>query len=169
MMHIGLSKRERYVFGVTIIFIIGAFSYNLLFEPAFNKWQFLNREAVAKKVRFEKSIRLLKNRDSIIKEYNRYARATKNVSRILSYIESLADSLGIKTSNIRPGQAIEKGLYKEYNIELQIEGRFSEIMKFLSELIKPPTFVTLKKFDLRIVQENPDFFKGTIILSKIII
>ena len=169
MMHIGLSKRERYIFGVTIIFIIGAFAYNFLFEPAFNKWQLLNRESAAKKVRFEKGIRLLQNRDSIIEEYNRYAKATKNISRILSHIENLANSLDIKTSNIRPGQAIERELYKEYNIELQIEGQFAVILRFLSELIKSPTFVTLKIFDFRISQENPDSFKGTIILSKIII
>ena len=84
-------------------------------------------------------------------------------------MEGKADSLGIKTSNIKPGQAIEKGFYRGYDIELQIEGELEDIIKFLSEIIKFPNLVALKKFDFRLISQNPSVFKGTIVLSKIII
>ncbi|MCX5693010.1 MAG: type 4a pilus biogenesis protein PilO [Candidatus Omnitrophica bacterium] len=169
MISMSFSKRERYIFIITIIFIAMALVYNFIFEPGLKKWQILNDEITAKKARMCKDIRLMKERDSIIQEHNRYAKSAKNISIILSDIENQADFFGIKTSNIKPGQAIEMVFYKEYNIELQIEGQMNGIIKFLAGLIKLPTLVALKKFDFRLISRSPSVFKGTIILSKIII
>lgn len=167
--HIKLSKREKYVFIITISVIIMGMAYNFIFEHIFKRWEALNREIIVKRVKFNKEIRLLENRNSIILEYNNYAKAYKNSSRVLNYIEKLADSLNIKTSNIKPGQAADKDFYQEYFIELQIEGQFPEIIEFLSSISKLPCFVTIKKFDFRRDQESSHLLKGTIILQKIII
>ncbi|MDP2920764.1 MAG: type 4a pilus biogenesis protein PilO [Candidatus Omnitrophota bacterium] len=169
MIHVSLSKREKYIFIAALVFIGIAILYNFILEPGIKKWQSANGEMTAKKARLNKGIRLLERRETITREYNKYARSTKNISKILSYVEELANSMSIRTSNIKPGQGVERGLYKEYNIELQIEGQFPDIVKFLSELIKLPTLVTLKKCDFRSTPENPAVFKGTIILTKIII
>jgi len=169
MPYIKLSKRERYIFTITGAFIAVALLYNFIFEPGFKKWQLANAEIEAKKAGINKGIRLLENRNSIIEEYNRYAKSTKNISKLLNYMENLAGSLGIKTSNMKPGQAIDKEFFKEYSIELQIEGQLQDIIKLLSELIKLPTMAVLKEFDFRLISQNPPIFKGTIIFSKILI
>ena len=169
MLRMNLSKREGYIFKATIIFAAIALIYNFLAEPYFKKWQFMNNEIEIKKVRMNKGARLLQRKNSIIEEYNKYAKTTNSISRVLNYMESFADSLGIKTSNIKPGQAIEKGLYKEYVIDLQVEGQMENIIKFVSQLEKLPTLVALKKFDFKLVSQNPPIFKGTIILSKILL
>ena len=166
---INLSIRERYVFIVSVVFIIIALLYNFIFEPGLKKWRILDNEIDAKRAVLNRYFILLGEKDSIIKEYNRYAKATSNISKILSYMEGKADSLGIKTSNIKPGQAIEKEFYRGYDIELQIEGELEDIIKFLSEIIKFPNMVALKKFDFRLISQNPSVFKGIIVLSKIII
>ena len=169
MIPINFSKREKYIFAAAIIFITAALAYNFIFEPCVKKWQTLNNEVAAKKAKMVKGIRLMERRDSIVQGYNRYGKAAKNISMILSGIENHADSIGIKTSNIKPGQAIERAYYKEYVIELQIEGEMADIIKFLSNLVKLPILATLKKFDFKLISQNPRIFKGTIILSKIII
>ena len=166
---INLSIRERYVFIVSVVFIITALLYNFIFEPGLKRWLILDNEIDAKRAVLNRYFILLGKKDSIIEEYNIYTKATKNISKILSYMEVKADSLGIKTSNIKPGQAIEKGFYRGYDIELQIEGELEDIIKFLSEIIKFPNLVALKKFDFRLISQNPSVFKGTIVLSKIII
>ncbi|MCX5687472.1 MAG: type 4a pilus biogenesis protein PilO [Candidatus Omnitrophica bacterium] len=169
MLYVKLSKREKYIFTATAIFIAMILLYNFIFEPGFKKWQLINTEIEAKKARINKGIRLLESRNSIIEEYNKYAKSTKNISKLLNYMENLADSLDIKTSNIKPGQAMDKEFSREYSVELQIEGQLQDIIKFLSELIKLPTMVVLKKFDFRLISQNPPIFKGTIIFSKILI
>ena len=169
MIPANLSKREKYIFMTAAFLIASALLYNFVFEPGFKKWRTAGNEITTKRAKIDRGIKLIEKRNAVIQEYNKYAKATKNISNILSYVENLADSLGIRTSNIKPGQGIEKGLYKEYDIELQIEGRFPDIIKFLSELIKLPTIAALKKCDFRASSENPSIFKGTIILSKIII
>jgi len=169
MLDINLSKRERYIFIITGGIITAALLYNFILEPAFKKWQVLNREIEIKKARFDRGLVLLERKDSIIKEYNSYAKSSKDISKILNYIENLAGLLGVKTGNIKPYPLTQAGIYGEYKIELQIEGQLPELVKFLSELIKLPCFVTVQKFDLRAVSENSNIFKGTIILSKIII
>nr|MBU1327778.1 type 4a pilus biogenesis protein PilO [Candidatus Omnitrophota bacterium] len=169
MIPVNLSKREKCIFIITIIFTIIALLYNFIFKPGLMKLQILNNEITAKTAIMNKGIRLKDRKDSIIQEYNRYAKSTKNISKILSEVESYADSIGIKTSNIKPGQAMEMGFYKEYAVELQIEGGLKDIIKFLSELAKLPTLAVLKKFNFRLISQNPSIFKGTIIFSKIII
>ena len=129
----------------------------------------MNKEIVAKKVKLNKGIKLLENKNFIIEEYNQYAKSTKNISKILGYVEHLADSLDIRTSNIKPGQVINKGYYQEHSIELRIEGRFPDIVKFLSGVLNPPGFVTVKRFDIRKTTENPSILQGTIVFSKILI
>jgi Tfp pilus assembly protein PilO len=163
------SKRERYIFIATLIVISLALAYNFIIEPFFKKWNSVNAEIVKKRAVLRKGLKLLDNRNDIIKEFNNYASSIKNISKILSYIEQKAVSSGIKTSNIKPSSAIQKGLYREYIIELQIEGPFSGINKFVSELINPPAFIAVKKFELRTATNTPNFFKGTIVLSKLII
>ncbi|MEK6732150.1 MAG: type 4a pilus biogenesis protein PilO [Candidatus Omnitrophota bacterium] len=169
MLRINLSKREKYIFTATIVFAAMALLYNFLAEPCLKKWQLMNNEIEIKKARMNKGVRLLQRKNSIIKEYNKYAKTTNNISKVLNYMETLADSLGIKTSNIKPGQAIEKGLYKEYAIDLQIEGQMENIIKFVSQLEKLPTLVALKKFDFKRISQNQPIFKGRIVLSKILI
>jgi len=169
MIPVNLSRKEKHIFTVTIIFIAAALLYNFIFEPGIKKWQAANSEMAAKRVKMNKGIRLIERKNAIIQEYNKYAKSTKNISKILSYVENMANSFGIKTSNIKPGQGIEKGFYKEYSIELQIEGQFPDIVKFLSELIKLPALVILKKCDFRSTSENSTTFKGIIVLSKILI
>ncbi|MBU1913166.1 MAG: type 4a pilus biogenesis protein PilO [Candidatus Omnitrophica bacterium] len=164
-----ISKREKYIFSITIIVIVTAFLYNFIIEAGFKKWQILNNEIAVKRAKMNKGIRLIKRRDSIIQEYNEYAKSAKNISNILNDMEHQADMLGIKTSNIKPSQEIEKGLYKECVIELQIEGEMANIIKFVSQIAKPPILAILKKFDFSLVSQNPSVFKGTIILSKLII
>jgi len=164
-----ISKRGKYIFSITIIVIITAFLYNFIIEAGFKKWHILNNEIAVKRAKMNKGIRLIKRRDSIIQEYNEYAKSAKNISNILNDMERQADMLGIKTSNIKPGQEIEKGLYKECAIELQIEGEMANIIKFVSQIAKSPILTILKKFDFNLVSQNPSVFKGTIILSKLII
>lgn len=164
-----LSKRERYIFIATVALITAVLAYNFIIKPFFKNWNRVNNEIVTKKIALRRNLKLLEARNAIIKEYNTYAASSKNMSKILSYIEREAGSLGIKTANIRPMPAVQKEFYEDYVIELQIEGTFSAINRFLSQLIKSPAVLTIKKFSLRSVAENPSFFKGTLILSKLII
>lgn len=169
MIRTSLSKRERYIFIVTVGVIISALMYNFIFEPTIKRWNSINNKIMLKKAMFRKGLRLLEDRDSIINEYNIHAMSLKNMSKILRHTEELADSFGIKTANIRPRPVAKKEIYEEYIIELQIEGELANINKFVSTLIKAPLFITVKRFDLRSITETPSRFKGTLILSKIII
>lgn len=164
-----LSKREKHILALTIVIISSILLYNFIFEPALKKWQAVNMDIAMKKAKFYKGLRLLEKRNAIISEYNQYAASSKNISQILNYIENLADKSEVRTSNIKPSPARQDELYKEYTIEVQVEGQFPDIIRFLSELIKQPTFVTVRKIDFRTLQENPNLFKSRVILSKITI
>ena len=166
---LNISKRERYILIAVVAVVISAILYNFIFEPALKKWSTLNKEILVKRTKIKKELKLLENRNTIIKEYNAYAYTAKNITKILNYIENLSNSLGITVANIKPQPVVEKGLYEEYIIEVQIEGEFADINKFTAELIKSPVFISVKKFDFRVAAPNSSRFKGTLILSKIII
>lgn len=159
------SRRARCIFIITLITALSAVAYNFIIGPFFKRWAEIDNEIIIKKIAIRKDLRLLKNRDLIIKEYNTYGPSIRGMSRVLGYIEDKSVSLGIRTANIKPRPVIQKVLYKEYVIELQIEGSFADLNRFISELVKPPLFITVKKFDLR-TTEAPSLLKGTLILSK---
>lgn len=164
-----LSKRERYILISAIIVIISAIFYNFIIEPIFRKWHYINNEIIITKARVRKNLKLLETQDTIINEYNTFASNLTNIPKILSYIEKEALLLEIKIANIKPHPVVRKEYYEEYIIELQIEGEFPNINRFISQLIKSPLFITVKKLDLRRTDEASLYLKGTIILSKIII
>jgi Tfp pilus assembly protein PilO len=164
-----LSKREKIIFIVTVVLIISAVSYSLIIETLLEKWKAVDNDIKIKQVAFKKGVKLLKDRNSIITDYNKYASSVRNISNVLSYIERQADSLGIKTSNIKPRPVVQRGDYKEYVIEVQIEGELSAVTKFISNLIKPPGLITVKNFSLRMQEEPASYLKGTLILSKLMI
>jgi len=164
-----ISKREKSIIAITVTVIVSALLYNFAIEPFFKKWRNINNQILIKRTAIKKDLRLLENKNTIIAEYNACAESIKNISKILSYIEKKADSLGIKTENIKPRQVVQKEFYKEYVIELEIEAAFSAINKFVSELLASPTFITLKEFNLRTAKGTSSYFHGTLILSKLII
>ena len=166
-----ILKREKYLFIFTIVIIAGAVIYNFILGSLFEKWTSLDNEIIAKKTALKKGLRLLEKRDAIIRKYNFHAKTPRNISNILSYIEKKAISFGIKTSNVLPRPVIQKDLYREYIIELQIQGSIDRINKFTSELLKPPLFITIKRFDIRMPEANTSASEVnvTLILSKFLI
>lgn len=169
MVFMTFSKRERYVFAITITFIVIVVLYNFVFEPGFNKWRILNNEIAVNTAKMDRGLRLLERKEFIIREYNRRAGSDKSISEILSDLEGRAVSLGIKTRNIKPGEVMEAGHYRECAIELEIEGELKNIIKFLSGLVEIPALAVLKKLNLKVISQSPPIFKGTIIISKIVI
>jgi len=168
MFRINLSKREKGILVAMISIVAMVVLYNFIFEPAFNKWKRLDNEIAAKKIILKKNIKLLENRGIITKDYDIYVTRVKDTSEVLGYIEKKAKSIGIRTSNIRPRPAVQRDLYKEYVVELHIEGTLDEINDFVSDIVKPPAFITVTKFDLRQIRET-SYLKGTLILSKLLL
>ena len=166
-----ILKREKYLFIFTIVIIASAVIYNFMLGPLFEKWTSFDNEIIAKKIALKKGLRLLEKRGAIVKKYNFYAKTPRNISNILGYIEKKANSLGIKTSDIKPRPVIQKDLYREYVIELQIQGSIDRINTFISELLKSPLFISIKRFDIRMPEVSASTLEvnGTLILSKIII
>lgn len=166
---IDLSRREKSIFIVTMIFASLALVYNFIVEPAVRKWDDLNRDIYVKKVVLRKWARSVNHSREIIKRYTDYTSSFKGVSSVLNSIENQAAALGVTTTNIKPGPIRRKDVYGECEIELQIEGEVRSVQSFISTLIRPPIRLTLKKFDFRSKPENPAYLKGTLVLSKLII
>jgi len=163
------SKREKYIFAIAIIFIAVTVPYIFIIEPGLKKWQDFHSEIRNKTAEMNRAAGLIEKKEIIILEYDNYSKSVKNIAGVLGDLENQAESCGIKTGNIIPGCEIEKGLYKECRIELQIEGEMDGIIEFLSGLAKFPNLAISKKINFKIISQNPPIFKGTIILSKIII
>lgn len=166
---LNLSMRERYIFIAAFIVILSALACNFIIGPFFKKWKEIDNEIVIAKARLTEGRRLLRNKNAIIKEYALYAASAKEISGLLGYIQRQSESFGIKATDIRSMPAVKKKLYREYLVELQIEGRFTDVNRLVSQLVKSPIFITVKKFRFRTMAGTSSHLKGTLILSKIAI
>lgn len=163
------SKRERYLFVIFFITMAFLLLYNYAIEPFLERWEYLDKQIILNRTRLTEIARLLKDRNPIVCEYNRHIVPFKNISDFISHIEKQSSSLGIITANLIPKPVIQQRFYREYIVELQIEGRQDAINQFVSNIVKPPVCINVKKFDLRSNTEHPLYLKGTLTLSKIVI
>jgi len=164
-----LSKRERRILILAIVLVFSAISYNLIFEPWLHRWNEINQQIYLKEAGFKKGIRLLENSGNIVKKYSYYSSSFKDISGLLNYIEAQASASDIKTANIKPSPLLQAKFYKEYEIELQVEGEARDIQVFIYSLVKLPAGMCLKKFNFNGQPEDLAYLKGTLTLSALII
>jgi len=166
---IKFSKRERVIFYLTIGVLLAAVFYNLLMEPILKKWVTINREILVKQTAVKKALKILSQREKVKLDYYKYTESINDASNLVSYIEKTSTMTGILPSNIKVQPIKKDKLTTECIIELEAQGSFNNILRFISELSKPPLFITIKKFYLTSVEGQDFVFKGKLVLSKLII
>lgn len=168
------SMRERTLFIFTICIILGIGVYIFIAEPIYKKWIQLNAEFESTSTRLFKNLKLLTEKESLEKEYDKYKEHIQRaegdeeeMASILKDIETTAVSSGVKIISIKPKGVKQFKNYKKFGIELTSEAKISQFLKFIYDLEASKKLLKVERLVLSLKGSQSDLLKGTFIIRKI--
>lgn len=171
-MNLILKRREKIILYATIGVIIFAVAFNLFISPAMNKNEGLEKEIVFTRAKLKKYLQLINSKGAIEAKYNSLSSTFKlpsqesdNILTALSELDALAKNANIRILDIRPQEAGGTAYYKEILIDLRTEGEMSEYLKFIYNLDKSFSALSIKKFQLN-SRTNSNLLEGIFTISQ---
>ena len=171
-----LSSRERWGLYLGIMVIIGVVSYITVIEPIWTDWQALNEAIYTKERQLLKNLKILAQKEQIAKLYNKYAKnirmkgsVEEETAVILREIENIARSSKTYITDIKPHKVKDMEFYKEYYVELEVEGKIANLAKFIYELQGSKQILKVRHLRLNAKAGGGDVLKGYMIVTKILI
>jgi Tfp pilus assembly protein PilO len=168
------SKRERFLFIFTISAILCIGVYIFALEPFYKKWSQGDMELENKNAKLFKNLKLLVNKESIEKEYDRYkdyiqkaGGSEEEVAGVLKEIENTASGCGVKITSIKPKGVKQLKGYKKIDIELIAEAKLNQFLKFIYEVEGSKKLLKVERLVLSLKGSQSDLLKGTLIIRKI--
>ena len=168
-----LSKREKIILmaAAAVLSILGA--YHLVLRPIFGTFSSLSRQVVDLKTDIKKSVRLLSQKDQIMKEvqeYKDYSLSSKSPEEetvaLLKFIEEMANKASINLLYVKPGgiKADEAG--KRYFATLESEGPMPQLLTFFYDLETSNQLLRVEKYTLQPVTKGSSVVKCAATISR---
>jgi len=171
-----LSKREKIIVlivsGLVCLFLI----YNFLFAPMFNKIAALNQNIAKTELRLRKDLGILNQEKNISKDYQSFSEVIRlkapeeqEMAKILSEIEGVAQGINIRILDMKPKKIRPIDFYKDFSVDLVIDGQINDIIHFIYNLQSLPHLIKVEK--LRIEKESvlQPTLKANLTVSKVLI
>jgi len=170
-----LSKKERVGLFIAALFVAVVLIDRVILVPINNKLRQLDLENKAVEKQLSALLRTIKSKDSIPKEYQKYAQYIRKtgsdeeeVARMLSEIEELAHSSNVLLADMKPQPAKAMGAYREYSIEVNGEGDEESITKFLYKLNNSLQLLRAEKVNLYLKDKNSPIVKTSMLITKLV-
>lgn len=176
MLELNISQREKNILIIIVSFLVFYAGYNFLFEPLIKKLSSLNKEIASKELKIKKGYKILNQEGVVVEEYKKYAQYLRQnssdeqeMSSILSEIEAVAHQLNLRISDMKPHKVKVIDFYNSYAVEIECEGKLSEISKFIYTLQSPPHLLKTEKLRLEKQASASNNLKSYLLVTKILI
>lgn len=156
-----LTNRERSIFYATAGVIVFAVIFNFLIFPILTRNNSLNSEIKLNREKLAKYTWFLKNRDAIAKKYAEFipTGTDSEATNVLSELENIAKTSGVKIIDLRPQQAGK--------IDMRAEGSMGNYIKFIYHLENSPVLLRIKKFKIS-TKSNSAVLEGIFSISQLL-
>jgi hypothetical protein len=168
-----LNKREKIVLYITVGIIIFSIAFNLFIGPALSRNETLNKEINIVRLKLNKYLNLLSQKEYIQDKYNKFSASLKldgsgedTFVGALSEIEGLAKASNISILDVRPQSPKILDLYKENLIELRTEGQIEGYLKFIYNIENSLSLLKIKRFQLN-AKPNTALLEGSFSISQL--
>ncbi len=151
-----LSKRERLVLYVAVIFVSISLLDRLLIYPVYSKIDSLNKEINQKETGISRHLRILEQKERILSEAKNYApflRKPKSeeeeMTVFLKEIESISNKSSLYIIDMKPaGSKEEKNNIKRFTVNLSCEGQMEQIMDFMYNIENSDELLMIERYQL---------------------
>lgn len=175
MVFSSLSKREKAIFIIACFLICISLFYHIILEPVVKKWSTLNSQIAAKEVRLKKAIRLLREYESIKREYQKYASLVKGnqsdeqqMAAVLLEVENLARKSNVYINALKPRTIKDADFYQKFVVELELDTTVRDLMGFFYQLQGSPQILKVESMEMNAKSSQKDSIKAYLLISKIL-
>ncbi len=150
-----LAKREKYLVGIAICFIVVFFLFQFLISPFFEKRERLQRGVMAK----EEGLREIL---SMSAEYQAYKGDSLGIQQLLAqrkkgftlfaFLERAAGEAGVKEhiEYMKPSTSKGTGPYKESMVEMKLEAiTLNQLTGYLYRIESPEDLIGIKRISIK--------------------
>lgn len=169
-----LSNREKAIFYVCLIVVIGILFYVTIAEPMINDWDRTKKEIVKKKIELERYGKKAKKDNETMEQIKPVIEKAKwQVPRaefqsvLLAKVEGMAKDSGIKIVNMKFLSDKEFDFYRELSTEVKIECSLGSLTKFLWALQNMPQILDVRKLELKPKDKESKVLQGELLIATI--
>ncbi|MCX7661484.1 MAG: hypothetical protein N2Z79_02225 [Candidatus Omnitrophica bacterium] len=172
----GLSKRERFIFYTASILILLVIVDRLVIIPFYSKMSQVAGEIKDKEAEIRKAIHILSQKERINQQLKQYASFLRFVSSeeeqftlVLKEIETLANKSNVYLLDLKPAGVKDKGLIKEYLINLNLEAKIESLVTFIYEVENSSLLLAVKKYQISPKTSQTSIVSCSMVISKTVV
>lgn len=147
--------------------------YSLILGPLYRTWTRLDKDIEISKIELKKAVKILKQKETVIKEYNTYLGKfsvkqsdEEEMASMLNEIETQARLASVKLVNMKP-RRVEKGdFYRFFYVDLDTEANMQNILKFIKALKDSKYAMCVEQLTLNSRSGEPTILNSTITVSR---
>jgi len=171
-----LSKREKTVLMVSIIFVLLALMDRAILHPIIDKMKSFEDEIKATEYEMIKNSKIINQSQRIEKEEKRYASYIKEAGSeeeetagLLRIVENLASKTNVYLVDLKPGGVEKTGNVKKFVINVSCESQMQKILSFMYEIESSEVLMHIAAFSLNPKSKDSDINRCELLLNKIVI
>ncbi|MFH1282904.1 MAG: type 4a pilus biogenesis protein PilO [bacterium] len=169
-----LSKRERILFYITLLFIVGVLFNFLIISPLANLKEKLSFEIIRKEIALKKNMSVISKKKEIQENYNILSNFIKKQgsdeeesANLLKEIETLASKSKISLINIKPKPPKEMEFYKIYSVEIEGEGYLEQLVRFIYNLEQSKQLLKAEKLNISVKSSSSSTLKFSLLVGTL--
>ncbi|OGX26643.1 MAG: hypothetical protein A2787_02230 [Omnitrophica WOR_2 bacterium RIFCSPHIGHO2_01_FULL_48_9] len=152
-MAIRLSGRERTIFFLCLAVVFVYFVYIFLYQPFQEQRSDLSTQIEAAQREFMKNSKFIENSQAYQAEYDTYLEKFKQqgseeevMSSFVSEIEQIAAQFNVRIAEMKPRKVRREDFYNNFSVNLNINTRLNDLIRFLYVLQSDPHFFGVEEF-----------------------
>ena len=169
-----LSKKERILFYIAVIFVSLALLVRVIIYPAFGKMSSLNENIEDMKLLIEKNKRFLSHRDEIASLSSQLASylgeegsPEEELTLFLELIDNIADESEVHLLSRTPEGFKTEELKKIYSIRLRCEGTMRQIVEFIYNIENSQKLLNVDRYIITPKEEGSTTADCRMFVSKV--
>ena len=168
-----LSRREKIIFMVCIV-LVGLYGVvQFVVRPFKERQETIDQKIYASERRLEKNQHVIKAAQDADRQYAAIFKMLRQSgsddaerSAMLSTIQDIANQTGVNIANMQPQKVLSKEFYKEFSVQLMVEGSWSSIVQFLHHVQDQPNYFDIEETNLEKNSTNNASIRGRLTLSR---
>lgn len=172
----GLSQKEKKMLYVSVILLTMMLFDRLVISPISSETSAVKEEITEKLSLTRKNIRLLGYKERILEEDDRYSSyyTRQGLSRevtiatFLGDVENMAKNSGIALNNIDPVRESQRKGYTEFSLELECQGKMSEVFEFLYKIDVSEKPMRVESFQIAVRNRDNNEVRASVTVTKMI-
>jgi len=170
-----LSGKEKAGLLAAFVFICLAVMDRLVVSPINTRVRWINRQIEIAEKELAQDLRNISQKDVIAGEYQDYITyVTKvgsdeeEVAKLLGEIEGLARKSAVDLVDMKPRTSKELDSYKEYTVEVEVEGGIGPIVQFLYYLNNSTQLLRTERVRIQLKEKDSSVIKSTMLITRIL-